>query len=878
MAQPRTPEDAHDFPCIRDLLSARAAQAPNAAAVLAPGRPPLTFGRLAEEVDRVVGRLNALGLGRGDRVAIVLPNGPQMALAFFCVACGATCAPLNPAYREPEFDFYLSDLGAKAIIMPAGAGSPARAVAAARSIPVLELSEAPGGEAGTFTLEGPAAAGATSGGFAGAEDVALVLHTSGTTSRPKIVPLTHANLCASAGNVRRSLALGPADRCLNVMPLFHIHGLVAAVLSSLGAGGSVLCTPGFDASQFCDWLDEFRPTWYTAVPTMHQAILARAEREGLPLRRPSLRFVRSCSSALPPQLMAALEEAFGVPVVEAYGMTEAAHQMACNPLPPGERKPGSVGLPTGVEISIRNEAGDVLPTGERGEVCIRGPNVTHGYEANPEANRKSFTDGWFRTGDEGCLDDDGYLRLTDRIKEIINRGGEKVSPREVDEVLMDHPTVAQALTFAVPHPELGEDVVAAIVPREGKVPDNLALRQFAAARLAEFKVPRQVIIVGEIPKGPTGKLQRIGMHERLGHLLHVEYVAPRDEVEEALAGIWADLLHLARVGLDDNFFLSGGSSLSAVQMLTRVRGMFDVDVPLDQFFRRATLADLADAVRNAAPGAGEVWQTGTSAVVAVQPGGTRPPFFMAEYGLGWEVRDLARHLGPDQPVYGLRALPLLDGSTRRPRAREVAEFFIEELRRVRPHGPYVLGGGCSAGLVAFEMAQRLTQQGESVPLVALFDVDYPPAGVLPTLLGAALLRVPRELSRWRRLRGEERRAMLRESARRWTARLLGRSPANDASADAAVRLRRQLVDLRDACWRYAPRPYAGRLALFLPADTSVWPHRDRRLDWRRLALGGCEVRVVPGEHDAALLEPHAAATAVALRDCIDRALAAQDAG
>ncbi len=267
-----------------------------------------------------------------------------------------------------------------------------------------------------------------------------------------------------------------------------------------------------------------------------------------------------------------------------------------------------------------------------------------------------------------------------------------------------------------------------------------------------------------------------------------------------------------------------------------------------------------------------------SPVVAVQPDGARPPFFMAEFGLGWEVRDLARHLGPDQPVYGLRALPLLDGRSRRAGVREVAEFFIEEVRRVRPHGPYVLGGGCSAGLVAFEMAQRLTRQGESVPLVALFDVDYPPAGLLPTLLGAALLRAPRELARWRRLQGEERRTALRECARTWAARMLGRSPAEDEPADEALRLRRQLVDLRDACWRYAPRAYAGRLALFLPAGTSTWPHRDRRLDWRRLALGGCEVRVVPGEHDAALLEPHAAATAAALRDCIDRALAAQPAG
>ena len=643
------PATRRDFRCIRDLLAARAQESPDAPAILAPDRGPLTYGRIAQEVDGIVRSLNAMGLGRGDRVGVVLPNGPQMAVAFLAVAAGATCAPLNPGYREPEFDFYLSDLGARALIMSAGAASPARAVARARGIPVIELSSAPDAEAGAFTLQGPAGAQAASPGYAGPDDVALVLHTSGTTSRPKIVPLTHANLCASAGSIRSSLELTPADRCMNIMPLFHIHGLVGAVLSTLAAGGSVVCTPGFDAARFEAWLDEFRPSWYTAVPTMHQALLACARKEGRPLRRGWLRFVRSCSSALSPQLMAALEEAFGVPVVEAYGMTEASHQMACNPLPPGRRKAGSVGVATGVEITIRNAAGDALAPGERGEVSIRGPGVTHGYESNPEANLKSFTDGWFRTGDEGYLDEDGYLHLTDRLKEIINRGGEKVSPREVDEVLAAHPAVAQALTFAVPHKELGEDVVAAVVPREGAAPTNHELREFAAARLAEHKVPRQIVIVSEIPKGPTGKLQRIGLGEALAHLLRAEFVAPRDEVEQALAEVWADVLHVERVGVNDNFFLLGGSSIGAVQMLNRVRAAFQAEVRLDEFFRRSTIAEMAAALRQAPPAADEgesAWDADASAVVPVQPGGSRPPFFMVEYGLGWEVRDLARHLGP----------------------------------------------------------------------------------------------------------------------------------------------------------------------------------------------------------------------------------------
>jgi oxalate---CoA ligase len=352
--------------------------------------------------------------------------------------------------------------------------------------------------------------------MAGAEDVALVLHTSGTTSRPKIVPLRHINVTASAYHVGRSLALAPDDACLNIMPLFHIHGLIAAVLSSLAAGGSVCCTPGFNAFRFFSWFDEARPTWYTAVPTMHQALLPLAARNAEIIARGRLRLIRSSSASLPPQVMAALEEAFGVPVLESYGMTEAAHQMASNPLPPRPHYPGSVGVAAGPEIAIMDDDGDLLAPGKLGEVVIRGRNVTAGYESNPEANARAFTHGWFRTGDQGFLDEDGYLRLTGRLKEIINRGGEKISPLEVDTVLMDHPAVQQVVTFGIPHDKLGEEVGAAVVLREGHALDEHGLREFAGERLAPFKVPRRVVFLSEIPKGATGKLQRIGLAGKLG--------------------------------------------------------------------------------------------------------------------------------------------------------------------------------------------------------------------------------------------------------------------------------------------------------------------------------------------------------------------------
>jgi acyl-CoA synthetase (AMP-forming)/AMP-acid ligase II len=504
-----------DFATIEQALRRGMDRAP---AIGAPGRDAMDFAALRDLVGSTVARLNMLGIGRHDRVAIVCPNGPTAATSFLAIGAGATTAPLNPAYRADEYEFYLSDLKAKALAIEAGLDNPAIAAAAKLGVPIIDLVPDDGGPAGAFTLapRGAMPKGEVAGGFAGSDDVALVLHTSGTTSRPKIVPLAQANICATARHIGATLRLTPADRCLNIMPLFHIHGLMAAVLSSLAAGASVHCTPGFNALKFFAWLDEVTPTWYTAVPTMHQAILLRASRNQDSVARSRLRFVRSSSSSLPPSVLAELEATFHCPVIESYGMTEAAHQMASNPLPPGARKPGSVGLAAGPEVSIMDEAGNLLPPGGIGEVVIRGPNVTRGYENNQKANDSAFANGWFRTGDQGVIDDAGYLSLTGRLKELINRGGEKISPREVDEILLDHEAVEQALTFALPHDMLGEDVAAVVVLREGKAADERELRDFCAQRLADFKVPRKIVFLAEIPKGATGKLMRIGLAEKLG--------------------------------------------------------------------------------------------------------------------------------------------------------------------------------------------------------------------------------------------------------------------------------------------------------------------------------------------------------------------------
>ncbi len=490
----------------------------NDPALAAPGRKPLSYGGLRTLLERTRRDLNAIGIGHGDRVAIVLPNGPEMASAFLTIASAATAAPLNPSYKQSEFEFYISDLKAKALIILEGMGSPSRAVANERGIPIIELVVEADKPAAEFSLKAGKASDhrGVESRAAEPEDIALVLHTSGTTARPKIVPLSHRNVTASAVNIRETLRLTRDDVCLNIMPLFHIHGLIGAVLSSMVAGASVACAPEFDALKFFRWFSEIRPTWYSAVPTMHQAILARAARNAEAVATSRLRLIRSSSSALPPQVLQELEKVFRAPVIEAYGMTEAAHQMASNPLPPREHFAGSVGVAAGPEIAIMNEAGDLLSADQIGEIVIRGRNVTAGYENNQEANARSWTNGWFRTGDQGFLDGAGYLRLTGRIKELINRGGEKIGPVEVETALLDHPQVAQAAAFGMAHPMLGEEVAAAVVLREGGTAGEGELREFVSAKLAHFKVPRKIVILEAIPKGPTGKLQRIGLAKVLG--------------------------------------------------------------------------------------------------------------------------------------------------------------------------------------------------------------------------------------------------------------------------------------------------------------------------------------------------------------------------
>jgi acyl-CoA synthetase (AMP-forming)/AMP-acid ligase II len=485
---------------MNDLPSLLNAAPGNATALIIPETgTSITYESLRRQVKAMAEALAGIGIKRGERVANVLPNGVPTIVAFLAGAFAGTAAPLNPAYRFEEFTFYLEDTSAKVLLVPPEGAEEAKKAARHLNIPIFAVQM---DEAGNVSIEGaPKGVAYTP---PGSEDVALVLHTSGSTGRPKRVPLKNKNMAVSCKNVAATYGLTAKDVSLCVMPLFHIHGLIASTLSTFLTGGTVVVPSKFNPMSFWRTVRDYGVTWYSCVPTIHQLSVARlnSRPEGIE----KLRFVRSCSSALSPELMEKIETVVQVPVLQAYGMTEASHQMCSNPLPPQPRKTTSVGPGTGVKVGIMDDSGNILPGGELGEVVIQGPNVIEGYENNPEANAKSFTNGWFRTGDQGMIDADGYLHLTARIKELINRGGEKIAPLEIDAVMMTHPCVAEAVSFGMPHPTWGEEVAIAVVLKEPS-PES-ALIEHCKHHLADFKVPKKVHIVEQIPRTATGKIQR----------------------------------------------------------------------------------------------------------------------------------------------------------------------------------------------------------------------------------------------------------------------------------------------------------------------------------------------------------------------------------
>ncbi|RST87533.1 hypothetical protein EJC49_04730 [Aquibium carbonis] len=558
-------------PDIASVLKQAAAQYGDAVALLSPDHGETTYRELDRRIAMLAGRLRARGVDRGARLGIVMPNGPDMSVALLAACSACTAVPFNPAFTRDEHRANFTHSGVRLLLADTQACGPA--VAAARE---LGLAVIPSGE-----LLGGDGASTDSAVSPGPDDVAMVLTTSGTTGRGKLVPLTHRNLCAGAADVVRSMDLGAGDRVLSMWEQHHIGGIVDLLLAPLMSGGSVVVAGGFDAARFFDLLPRFRPTWFQGVPATLRELYHHAMNAETPPRGSSLRFLRSVAAALPPQWMADLEASFGVPVIQTFGMTEASPLITSTRLPPAVRKPNSTGSSCGTLVAILDAEGRALPAGQSGHVAIRGANVFAGYENDPQANAEAFRDGWFYTGDLGRLDADGDLFLTGRAKELINRGGEKISPYEIEEALLGHPGIEDAAAFPVVHPTLGEDLGVAVVIRPGAIVTHQDVRSFVGGQLAAFKIPRHFMAVESLPKSPVGKVLR----KDVAALFAARQVSgpgparPTNELEAALAALWADELDVPEVGIDDSFAAIGGDSLSSVRIFLAAEAMVGFKLP-----------------------------------------------------------------------------------------------------------------------------------------------------------------------------------------------------------------------------------------------------------------------------------------------------------
>ncbi|PWT98304.1 MAG: hypothetical protein C5B51_29600, partial [Terriglobia bacterium] len=694
-----------------------AIERPDAVALLAPGRAPLSYSALQSHIQTASQALKDCGLASGEAAALVM-HGAELVTAFLAIARDSACAPLNPALTEDEYRFHLSRLGV-GIVLVQEPDSKALAVARELGIRTLRIHSADHSPAGVFSLESD---GAPKGPGRKTE-AALLLYSSATTGSPKLIPLTCANLSAIALHNSRALELSQSDRFLALAPLYHSFGL-GTVLTQLSCGGSVICTPTFEPDLFPRWLEDFRPTWICGAPPVLRAITALARQHPESFRDLPLRFIQTFGSPADQALLQSIEEVIHAPVFEAYGTTEA---VAITRNVPGARKQGSVGRSIGSEVAIMDESGAILSSDTEGEVVVRGPTLMAGYIDDPEANRAAFRDGWFRTGDIGRLDSEGFLYLTGRLKEIINRGGQKIVPSEVDRVLASHFAVVDVATFAVPHPTLGQEVAAAVVFRNGCSVSESLLREFAAARLAPFKIPRRIIFVDAIPRDPAGKLRRGELAERFRVLADrpMEYSQPPDAMETSLIEIWTRILNVRLIGVDDNFFSLGGDSLSATVMFREVQTSINANLEGLQwmeFFEQPTVANLARilsqvVVSSDRPCAG--------CVLPVQRRGSRLPFFcFAPDPNPYYLRHLAKCLGEEQPFY-IVCPPDPVRDNRLLKIEDLARLLVAGIRDVSPSGPYVFGGHCYGGVVAFEAALQLLSQNEEIAQLVLFDVPTP---------------------------------------------------------------------------------------------------------------------------------------------------------
>ena len=855
-----------------DLLARHAVQRPGAAALAAPGGRPTTYAGLARLLGCGDRLLASHRVAACTRVCVAMPQGPDAIAAMLSVMGRATLLPLSPGLKRPEYVTRFRALRPDLLLVQAGAPGEAAVAAASQGLPVLEWSglHAAAPEQVGCRLPHPAPG-----------TVAVVLPTSGTTGEPRRVPLTHANLLASARDIGTALALTPDDRFLDVAALHHVAGL-GLVLASLSAGSFVFCAPGFRNAELVAWMHECRPTWMWLAPTMIGEVLRR-DPDGVraAARLGPLRLVRAGAMPLPGSLLAAAERTFGVPVLESYGMTEAAPQITSSPLPPRQRKPGSAGIAAGPRIRIARADGTTAAAGEPGEILVNGPNVMGGYEDDPAATVAAFEDGWFRTGDVGHLDDEGYLFVSGRQKEIVKCGGETISPREVEEVLLAHPAVADAVAFPVPDDRLLQVVGAAIVPTQGMRLDEGMLRRFLAARLTGHKVPVRILGVEAIPRTAGGKVARATMAATLGltaaagpaQTAAVQYVAPDSPLERTLADLWSRLLDCDRVGVHDSFFALGGDSFGMAELLAEAERQFGADGPALEaaFCEEPTIAALARVIQHAdgAP----VRATPGRGVIEVRHRGTpgpdeQPPLFAIPLagGNGYYLVPLATRIAAARVFYILDAEELARDDE--PSVERLAARCAEAIRRLHPAGPYLLSGHCFGGIVAYECARQLRAAGSHVTLLALLDTPMPgfPDPVRDFLLfvRAAVFYLSRATGRGGSLRATASAvAALARHARRLVQGRIERSVPVLGTPDSTRML-----------WRYRPGHYDGPVVQLIARDhDQTGTPLDRRMGWRRLVGGPFDVSSIGGTHFTVFDEHHVGAVAEFLAGSIATRLA-----
>ncbi len=842
-------------------LRVHAVATPDALAVIEPGGARLTFADLQNRIDAIAYAVARAGIKRDDVVALVLPDGVGLLASFLGVASVAGCAVLNPALLPSEIESVLAGLRARAVIVDPMLSSPASDGARQYGISVLNLESCTDGAAPPSVER------------ADGHHVALLLQTSATTGKARIVPLTHSNVRAMAANTGGPLGLTPADRFLSMMPLFHLQGLMGC-LAQLFAGGSVICTAGFEASAFVPWLEEYRPTWYTAGPTLHHAILPLLHSRPEILERSPLRFVRSIGAPLARALSEQLERTLHAPVLEGYGMTEAG---AITSNTSHRRKAGSAGRSAGSEIRIVSETSQILTPDCEGEIEVRGAAVMHSYHNDPESNRQAFRDGWLRTGDLGRLDAEGFLFVTGRLKEIINRGGEKILHGEIEDALVSHPAVAEAVAFGVAHPTLGEDVMAAAVLRPGASASESELRRFAGERIASFKLPRRIILLNSIPKGTTGKPAREALSAQLQAELDsvTETSVATTEVEKRLASIWQRTLKVQSVSTRDDFFQLGGDSLALALIMAEIELEFCPEHRAE-FLSSPTIETLARIVT-----ASEENRSENSFIVALQPHGSRIPFFCIPGGYedAYYLLDLAQPLGADQPFFVVRdPRPLRDRGVYT--LEEHAAYFCRAIRSTRPNGPYLLGGHCYGGILAFEVARQLVAAGQEVRLLVFFEV---PAPGYPKVVRHWKKYLKQSAALASSLKQGQTLAVLAQVRTHTGAlkQLLGRKTRaimHRVLISAGLKILIEPMEPnyfrnQRAGRAYVPKKLECDVVQFLAADErhSTLILDDPRLGWHAIVGRGFSVHEIPGTADAIFKPPNVGKLASQLRAFLDLA-------